>query len=124
VSLTGVALGKPKLKLTVLAGSNAPALKAISIALPSGLKFSKQLKRGVSAPAGFKDRLQAGSLMLSLRSPVRRVTITLTGPALTSSAALATKARRHTLGKLRLAIGTTNTSNTRFTAVAKVSDRG
>jgi len=124
VSLTGVARGKPKLKFTVNAGSNAPALKVISIGLPSGLKFSKKLKKGVSAPAGFKDRLQAGKLTMTLRSAVRRATITLAGPALTASAPAATKARDHKLGKLKLTVGTTDASNKRLTATVTLSDKG
>jgi hypothetical protein len=124
VSLRGVAHGTPKLGLSVIAGANAAALKAISIALPSGLQFSKQLKRGVSATAAFKGGLQAGKLTLSLRSPVRRIAITIAGPALTANAALVTRAHRRRLGKLRLAIGTTDASDTRFTATVEVTDKG
>jgi hypothetical protein len=78
----------------------------------------------VSATARFKATLRAGRLTLSLRSPVRSVTIRIAGPALAVTANLEAKARRHKLGKLRLVLKTTDASNTPFTGAVMVHDRG
>ncbi len=48
VSLTGVERRKVKLRVPVLAGSNAPALAEIAVILPRGLRFNMSgLARGV-----------------------------------------------------------------------------
>jgi subtilase family serine protease len=124
VSLSGLAHGKATLRFTATAGSNAPALKAISIALASGLRFSTRVNGGVSVTAGFKAVPRAGRLTLSLRSPVHTVTVRIASPAVAVSTQLVAKARRHKLGKLRFGIGTTDASGTSLTVAVTVSDRG
>jgi hypothetical protein len=124
VKLTGLAHRRPRLTFTVAAGADAPALKAISVALPRGLRFAKRLKRGVSVTARFKPRRHVGVLTLSLRSPVRSAEVRIASPAIVVSPKLASEARRHKLRKLKLQIATVDTGHTSFSAAFKVKDRG
>jgi subtilase family serine protease len=96
-SLGGIATRKAKLKFTVDAGSNAPALHAVRIALPSGVGFvskHKTLLKGISVKGSkFTAQLAAGKLTLTFSGPVQQATITVGPPATNVTKGLATKAR-------------------------------
>ncbi len=97
VSLGGLATRKAKLKFTVDAGSNAPALHAVRIALPSGLGFvskHKTLLKGISVQGSkFTAQLVAGKLTLTFSGPVQQLTITVGPPATNVTKGLATEAK-------------------------------
>jgi hypothetical protein len=117
--LQGVSKGKPKLSFTAVAGSNAPALKSVSISLPSGLSFarkSKTLDKGLKVKSGskklkFKLHLSHGSLTISFTKSTRKVTVTIANPAIGVSRSLRLKALHHKVKKLTVTFRVTNTSN-------------
>jgi subtilase family serine protease len=117
--LQGVDKGKPKLSFTAVAGSNAPALKSVSIGLPSGLSFarkSKTLDKGLVVKSGskrlkFKLHLSHGSLTISFKKSTRKVTVTIANPAIGVSRSLRLKALHHKVKKLTVTFRVTNTSN-------------
>ncbi len=96
-SLGGLVNRKAKLKFTVHAGSNAPALHSVRIALPAGLGFAsahKTLLKGISVMgAKFKAQVNGGKLTLTFAGAVGQVTITIGPPAITVTKSLATEAR-------------------------------
>ena len=49
VKISGLGKRKPKLTLTLNAGTNAPALKAVAITLPKGLSFARTSRRWTRA---------------------------------------------------------------------------
>ncbi len=101
-SLGGVPGGKPRLSFTVTAGSNAPALSTLVVSLPGGLSFShssKSLKKGVVVRSGgrkvpFRVGVSHGRLVITLRTPAGRATVTIAPPALVETKAFASKVRR------------------------------
>jgi subtilase family serine protease len=117
--LQGVDRGKPKLSFTAVAGSNAPALKSVSIGLPGGLSFakkSKTLDKGLVVKSGskrlkFKLHLSHGSLTISFTKSTRKVTVTIASPAIGVSRSLRLKALHHKVKKLTVTFRVTNTSN-------------
>jgi len=96
-SLTGLKSRKAKLKFTLHAGSNAPALHAVRIALPGGLAFvtkHKTLLKGISVKgAKFKAQLAGGKLTLTFANVAGQVTVTIGPAAIRESKSLAAKAK-------------------------------
>ena len=123
VKLSGLGKRKPKLTLTLAAGTNAPALKSALISLPSGLKFAtkaKTLDKGISLKSGktklkFSVSVKKGVLTVTLKSSTRSATLTLTKPAVTITAGEATKIRKHKIKKLTIHLKTIDTSKTTVT---------
>jgi hypothetical protein len=107
-SLTGLKTRKAKLKLTVHAGSSAPALQAVKIALPGGLGFAskhKTLVKGISVKgAKFTAKLVGGKLVLTFAAGVQQVTIAIGPPATTETKALAAKAKHPKHKKLTVGV--------------------
>ena len=102
VILNGVAISRPKLRVTVTAGANAPALKAVLIKLPRGLRFvrsTKVLAAGVFTwgPTGRVLRstlsLSRGTLTITLSRGARAVRITLYSSVMIATKALAAEVR-------------------------------
>jgi PKD repeat protein len=100
VALSGVGKGKPKLSFELLAGVDAPGLKKVTVALPSGLRFAaKGLAGAVSAKGAggrkltFTAALSHGKLTVSLKTPAAAVKLALTPPALIASSKLERKVR-------------------------------
>ncbi len=111
--LTGVGSRRPKLSFFVKAGSDAPAVRSITLVLPSGIglaRTSKSLHKGINVkrPHGravsFSVRGERGHLVLGFRPAVAYVTVNAKGPALTASRSLAHKVRAHKLKKLRIMV--------------------
>lgn len=118
VKLSGLGKRKPKLTLTLNAGTNAPALKAVAITLPKGLSFASKVKtldKGISLKSGkkklkFTPEVRKGVLSLAFKSATRTASLTLAKPALTISKSQAAKVRKHKVKKLVFKLKTTNTS--------------
>ena len=116
-SLSGVGTGKPKLTFQLAAGKNAPSLKQVVIALPSGLSFrSKGLANGVSVrlPGGkklrFTDRLRHGKLTITLRSAASDVQVTIGGAAITVSEAVEHTANHHKRATVKVPVTAVDSS--------------
>jgi hypothetical protein len=112
-SLSGLPAGHPKLKVTVKRGSNAPNIKSVAIGPSHGLSFRKCVKKGkkhlckgvsVSGGAVKSEKIRGGRLMIVLKRPVAKVTVTAVGPALTESKALQTKVKKHKVKKINFTI--------------------
>jgi hypothetical protein len=117
VILSGIARAKPKLRVTVTAGANAPALKAFVIKLPAGLRFARYAQYvapgvvtwslgGTLLPSAI--RLSRGTLTVTLQSPARAVRITIFGTALIATQALVAQARAGTGGSLPITLTATD----------------
>jgi subtilase family serine protease len=118
VKLSGLGKGTPKLSLTLAAGTNAPALKAVAVTLPKGLSFAgkvKNLDKGITLKSGkqklkFTPKVKKGVLSLAFKSATRSASLTLAKPAITISKSEATKIRKHKVKKLVFELKTTNAS--------------
>jgi subtilase family serine protease len=131
-SLGGIAKRKPRIAFTITQGSNAPALKSIAVALPSGLAFSKSsrsLSKGVAVygvngkRVKFTLKLSRGVLTISLKSAASKIQVTITSPAVSVGPSLASKVKRRKVKSLSLVITAVNASHgqTRLVASAKPS---
>jgi hypothetical protein len=125
VSLSGVAKRRAKLAFTLAAGSNAPAIKTISVSLPKGLGFARKTKtlaKGIKLTGSRGTHLKLrlglshGTLKLTLKSPATNVRVTIGPPAITVAAKLARAAKRKKVKRLTVVVKLTNTGNktTRF----------
>jgi subtilase family serine protease len=122
VALGGLAKRKPKLSFTVNAGTNAPALKSVSVTLPKGLSFDsskKTLSKGVSAKSGgkkvkFAVILKHGVLTITFKSTERSVSIGLARPTISISASEASKIKKHKVKQLVVHFTATNASHSSF----------
>jgi subtilase family serine protease len=118
VKLSGLGNGKPKLSLTLAAGTNAPALKAVAITLPKGLSFARKpqtLDKGITLKSGkkklkFTPKVKKGVLSLAFKSATRTASLTLAKPAIAISKSEAAKIRKHKVKKLVFTFKTTNAS--------------
>jgi hypothetical protein len=131
-SLSGVAKRKAKLAFTLAAGSNAAAIKTISVSLPKGLGFShktKTLTKGITVASSSGKHLKLrlglshGTLKITLKSAATSVRVTIRAPAITVTAKLARAAKHKKVKRLNVIVKLTNTSNktTRFSLRLKLS---
>jgi subtilase family serine protease len=131
-SLGGIAKRKPRIAFTITQGSNAPALKSIAVALPSGLAFSKSsrsLSKGVAVYGAngkrvkFTLKLSRGVLTISLKSAASKIQVTITSPAVSVGPSLASKVKRRKVKSLSLVVTAVDASHgqTRLVASAKPS---
>ncbi len=74
VSVTG-ATGHRQLRFTLAAGRGAPALHALTISVPAGLRYASKVS--LSGRPRFSLRLAHGRLALTLSNPSRRITATI-----------------------------------------------
>jgi hypothetical protein len=128
-SLTGLAKRKAKLSFTALAGSGAPALERIVIALPRGLSFNpRKLASGLraSGPGGSRLRFSAhvrhGALTITLSSAVTKAAVIVGGGALAVTRELAQKVRQHRTKRLTIVTTVTDAKGnpTRFVSRLEV----
>jgi subtilase family serine protease len=120
--LSGLGGRRPKLSVTLSAGTFAPALRSVTIRLPGGLSFARKtrlLARGITvkagAPAttaGFSTALRRGTLIISFKSNVTTATLTIRAPAITVTRGEAAKIRRHKVRKLSVSLKTTDIAGT------------
>jgi hypothetical protein len=123
VSLHALARHRFELRLSVAAGSNAPGLKSVQVALPAGLRFARvhghklQLRELVSTRGAriASVKLVGRRLVISLRIAARRVTVAIKGLSI-PIAGHAT--RRHHRKRLRVVVSVTDSAgkSTRFHA--------
>jgi hypothetical protein len=99
--LTGLAKRQPKLKVKVKRGMNAPNLKSVALKPPRGLSF-KCVKSGKSCKglsvtgAVIKSaKVTHGQLVVTVKKPTAKLTLTAKGPLLRESKALQTKVQKH-----------------------------
>jgi hypothetical protein len=112
-SLSGLSKGKPRISFTVTAGSNAPALAAIKVGLPSGLSFSKSsksLSKGivVTSSSGshvkFKAKLSNGKVTITLAKSAGQLHVTISGPAVSVNGSLASRVKHHKVKTLSVSV--------------------
>ncbi|HWF24712.1 MAG TPA: protease pro-enzyme activation domain-containing protein [Solirubrobacteraceae bacterium] len=124
--LAGLASAHARLRIDVQSGPDGPALAAIQIGPPAGLRFHLGAGIAVTGPGGkrlkFAARLAHGVLSLSLASGATNAQVTIAFPALQVSAALAARARRHRVGALALVVAPTDVSG--HTTVLRLRLRG
>ena len=130
VRFSGVASGRPKLSFAAAAGSNAPALKSVSVALPRGVSFarsSRSLSKGISVRSGarkvrFTARVRHGLLTVSFRRSARTASVTVLRPSISVSGGLRSEVRRRKIKRVSFGLRTTDSSNrtTRFQVKLKV----
>lgn len=110
---------KASVKFTVKAGQNAPALKSLTIKLPSGLSFNKKkLKKALSVKgAKYSEKLSKGSLVITLKSASSEVKVSIGSKGVTVSKTEATAAKKGHAGTLtaRIAIKDANNRTTNLT---------
>jgi hypothetical protein len=125
VTMTATARGMVSLGFTALAGSGAPGLDKISVALPGGLSFdSRRLAESVrvsgsgGAPVKFSDHLRAGKLAIKLGGAQRKASVAISRGIVVSKA-LARKLKHHTR-QLTFAVTITDASGKTTRLVARV----
>jgi hypothetical protein len=125
VSLTGVGTGRPTLSLTVTAGSFAPALKAVAIALPSGLRFAG--RRGAVTVTGarggrakFSSRIVRGRLQITLASPQQKIVVGIRNGGISTAGGLAGRVRGHRVRSVQVTITATDVARHGSTVRAQV----
>jgi subtilase family serine protease len=116
-SLSGVGKSRPTLRLTVAAGNAAPALRRVSIRLPSALHIARSAKHvTVTGPHGARLRFSAsvkhGVLTVRLRQPTTLAKITVRYATLTVSRHEASAARRGHAAKLGITVTVTDMHGT------------
>jgi hypothetical protein len=125
-SLSGAALRKPKLSLTLTEGNGAAALKTIVIALPRGLAFAtakRRLAKGVAVKSlgakklEFTATVKRGKLTISLKTGEPGVRVTVASPAIAISRALARKVKHKSVKSLAVIVTVTATDR-RSTAIS------
>jgi hypothetical protein len=137
-SLSGLASGKPKLRMRAADGSNGPGIASLSIRLPAGLQFdARALAAGTAcggAASGHRNaagrgrcarrrslkglslsgaaikraRLVHGALVITLSGHAARVSLTARGPLIAESRALESRAKRHRTGRLVVSVRITD----------------
>ena len=122
-ALTGVGARRPTLSLTVTSGYHAPALRSLTLAVPSGLRLSSNRRlltitgaRGRSVK--FTSKLVGGRLQIAFASPQTNVRIRSSG--ISASPGLAGRVRGHRVRSLRVAVIAVDTARHRSTAGAAV----
>jgi subtilase family serine protease len=116
VRIFGLLKRKPKLTLEIIAGSHAPAIKAIALALPRSMSFAnstRTLRRGIvlSTSTGrlkFTVTLRRKVLTLTLRKAAQSFYVRITRPAISITAKAAKQIRREKLTKLQFSLALTD----------------
>jgi subtilase family serine protease len=129
VKLSGLGKGKPKLTFTVDQGTNAPALKSVSVSLPKGLSFDKSKKtlgKGIlvkhnGKKVKFSDRVKHGVLTITFKTTQTSASLTLSRPTITITKSEASKIKHHKIKKLIVRLTTTDAGNqsVKFTVTLK-----
>ena len=142
-STSGLAKGQPKLKFTVNHGKGAPNVAAVVVGLPGGLKFSKsaivrqgkcttqgqnktcttttQIKGlGVSGGKVKVVAIKNGKLVITLKKPVGKVSLTLTGPLVSESKDLQKKVKKHKTKNLTFTLNVRDAKQTLTTLPLKL----
>jgi len=119
--LTGLKKGKPSVRFTATAGKNAPKLKTLTVALPKGLSLvhKKAKVTGVSVKGArlASAKVAKGKLVVTLKAPAKKATVTIGSKALKENAGLKKKAAagKKKLKSLKLTVVARNASGKRTT---------
>jgi hypothetical protein len=94
LSLTKVGAARPRLSFMLTAGRDAPQLKTVTVALPSGLTFTRSRSTITVTGVGnhrlkFTASLQHGTLVLKLRRTSQQVHVTIAYPRIQARGSLA-----------------------------------
>jgi hypothetical protein len=116
--LAAVLGGHPALRFTVRAPAGAPAIRGLTLTLPSGLTLASaraKLRRGVTVTAGGRrEKLsiarRGGRLRLTLSRPTRSAAIVIRAPAIGVRARLRAAVRHHHAKALRAGLAVTDTA--------------
>jgi hypothetical protein len=139
-STGGLASGHPKLEFNVTHGQGAGNIASLAIGLPAGgLKFSRSAfvshktcakpahgkKKcttttlikglGVSGGAAKSVALEAGKLVITLKKPASRVTITVSGPLVAEVGSLQQRVKKHKVKSLLFVLQVRDAKATRTT---------
>jgi subtilase family serine protease len=115
--LSGISKRKAKLRFTITAGANAPAVRALAITLPGGVTFAKSvksLKKGIVVKSSsgkklaFAVKIRKGVVTITLAKQAGKVVLTIGKPAVTVSSTLAGKVKHHKVKSLTLTIAVTD----------------
>ncbi len=110
-SVSGLGKDKPVIKFRLVSGSNGGhKLRSFKVKLPAGLSFvAAQLARGVKVTGGGKvtEKVTGGQLVVTLASPAKALTVSISSPALQVSTQLTAKAARKKAGTLRVTVTVT-----------------
>jgi hypothetical protein len=118
-SLSGVGRGQAMLVFTLTAGTNEPALKKLTVALPQGLTLSSNSRLvrsriSVKAPNGARLRFRLGTsatkLTITLASAAPSVRVVISSPAIVSSSALSGLVSTGQSGRLDVTVRATDAS--------------
>lgn len=144
-STSGVAGGQATLKLKVTHAKGGANIASVAIGLPGGLRFSRsafvshrtcttlkgKTKKcttttlikglGVAGATAKSVSLKGGKLVIGLVRPSGRVTLTVSGPLLSETKGLQTKAKKHKAGKLTFTLKVTDATNTASTVAVKLA---
>jgi hypothetical protein len=127
-SVTGLRTGHASLRFKITIAKHAAKLTALTVELPNGLSFAghhagkKLVISGVTLnPAKIKSlTLSHHHLIITLRTAVSSLTVTIKTTALKESAALKAKAKR--LKRLPLTVITKNTKGKRTTIHVQITN--
>jgi hypothetical protein len=131
-SLSGVGKRKAKLGFTLTVGSNAPAIKAITIGLPHGLGFSTSRKnraKGINVKGSgaknlvFAAKFSHGKLTITLKTAASIVRATISSPAISVSTALAGFVEHHVVKTLGVTVTAADTGHRTTRLILKLSAR-
>ncbi|MBV9803909.1 MAG: hypothetical protein JO130_11985 [Solirubrobacterales bacterium] len=128
-STSGLAGGQPKLKVTITHGKGAANIATVVLALPGGLKFSRAAivshrtctkaakgktatcsitttitGLGVSGGMPKSVAIHGGKLQITLKRPVGKLTLTVSGPLVSEGKSLQSKVKKHKTGSLTFSL--------------------
>ena len=128
VSLTGVAGGRPKLSFMATSGRDAPLLRALTVALPGGLSFTKS-RRTVTVSGRrvkhlrFKASLSHGALVLQLATPAQQVHVTISSPRLRATGGFVAQLARSHSTRVTVTLHATDAARLATKLTSKITPR-
>jgi len=128
-SLSGVAKRRTELSVTLAAATGSPNIESISIGLPKGLSFSKNVKKllariGLRSSTGkrvkFTANVSHGRLKINLNTSQARVKVTISSTVLLVSESLASKVAHKHVTSVSVVVNVTNSTNTTTQLTLKI----
>ncbi len=144
-STSGLASGHPKLKFKITHGKGAPNVATVALGLPRGLSFSRsafvkhrtctKASKGKKAKcatttlikglgiAGGKAKsvaIRGGKLVITLKKPSAKLTITTSGPLVSESKSLQTQVKKHKTKTLKFSVKVTDAKHASTTVSLKL----
>jgi hypothetical protein len=118
-TVSGAAVGRPRIALRLMADANSPAIASVTLRLPSGMSFRNvrsTLPRGlsVSGAGGYSFDLRGGTLIIHLDNPAGQVLVSLAPPAVAETGRLRHRVTRNMTLKLQASVVDSDSNITRF----------